>query len=111
LSFETDNYIIILRENALEIDLKEGIRAFLEYLFEEHKTVKRILGWVIGGLFPQDIFIDNIVRAFLSPEGEVIIKVRSRRGTKKVTIPELSPSQGTRLVNAINSLIGKKRKK
>lgn len=61
------------------------------------------------GLFPQDIPVKNILGATISPEGEVTIKVQSRRGTSKVLIPELTPEQGEKLVDEINSLIGNKK--
>lgn len=111
VAFETNQYAIVLTDEKLEIDLKEGPKAFLEYMVEEHKSLQKILGWAVKQLFPRDIYVENIERAYLSPEGEVIVEERTPEGIKTVKVPELTKEQGTVLVEAINRLLEEKKDK
>jgi len=110
VAFETKTYVIILSDEKLEIDLKSGARAFLEYMIEEHKSLERIFRWAADHLFPRDIYVENINRAYLSPEGEAMVEERTPRGIKTIKVPELTADQAKILVEAINKLVEEKRK-
>jgi len=109
VAFETKQYVIVLTEEKLEIDLKEGPKAFLEYMIEEHKSLNRILGWAFKHLFPKDIYVDDIERAYITPDGEVIVEERTPEGIKRIKVPELTKEQGELLVDAINRLLEERR--
>jgi len=111
VAFETKQFVIVLTDEKLEVDLKEGPKAFLEYMIEEHKSLERILGWALKHLFPRDIYVENIERAYLTPEGEVIVEERTPEGVKAIKIPELTKEQGEILVDAINKLLEEKKSK
>ncbi|RLF10134.1 MAG: hypothetical protein DRJ69_03540, partial [Thermoprotei archaeon] len=59
--------------------------------------------------FPRDIYVENIERAYLTPEGEVIVEERTPEGVKAIKIPELTKEQGEILVDAINKLLEEKK--
>ncbi len=109
VAFETKQYVIVLTDEKLEIDLKEGPKAFLEYMIEEHRSLQRILGWAMKHLFPKDVYVDDIERAYLTPEGEVVVEERTPEGIKAIKIPELTKEQGEILVDAIKKLLEEKK--
>ncbi|MEM2136735.1 MAG: hypothetical protein QXI93_02130 [Candidatus Methanomethylicia archaeon] len=109
VAFETNTYVIILSDEKLEIDLKSGAKAFLEYMIEEHKSLERVLGWALGHLFPRDIHVEDISRAYVSPEGVAIVEEKTPTGIKTVKVPELTEEQAKILVEAINKLLEEKK--
>ena len=109
VAIETNQYVIVLTDEKLEIDLKEGPKAFLEYMVEEHTSLKKILGWAVQHLFPRDLYVNDIQRAYISPEGEVIVEEKTPEGVKTVKVPELTGEQGRVLVETINRLIEEKK--
>ncbi len=109
VAFETKQYAIVLTDEKLEIDLKEGPKAFLEYMIEEHRSLQKILGWALNHLFPKDIYVEDIERAYITPEGEVVVEERTPEGVKAIKIPELTKEQGEILVDAIKKLLEEKK--
>ncbi|MEM0085373.1 MAG: hypothetical protein QXP50_08310, partial [Candidatus Methanomethylicia archaeon] len=97
-------------DEKLEIDLKSGAKAFLEYMIEEHKSLERIFRWAADHLFPRDIYIENINRAYLSPEKEAVIEEKTPTGIKTIKVPELTEDQAKILVEAVNKLLEERRK-
>lgn len=110
VAFETKTYLIILSDEKLEIDLKSGAKAFLEYMIEEHKSLKTVFGWAAEHLFPRDVYIENINRAYLSPEGEAVIEEKTPGGIKTIKVPELTLDQAKILIEAINKLLEERKK-
>jgi len=110
VAFETKTYIIILSDEKLEIDLKSGAKAFLEYMIEEHKSLERIFKWAADHLFPRDIYVENISRAYVSPEGEAIVEEKTPIGIKTIKVPELTEEQAKTLVEEINKLLAERGK-
>ena len=105
LSFESEEYIILLTEEKLEVDLKKGAKAFLEYLMEDHAGFSKVLSWFAKHLFPADFYLSDISRAYLSPEDEVLIERRTPEGIKLIKLPKLTREQSFLLVETINRLV------
>ncbi|HDO20211.1 MAG TPA: hypothetical protein ENG81_01630 [Candidatus Bathyarchaeota archaeon] len=110
MKFETEDYIIILSDDKLEVDLKRGARAYVEHLFEGSRFYN-VLKWFLSYIFPRDFYLDDIMDVHFSGLGELFIREKTPLGVKETKISGLSRVQAELLAKAIKSMIEKSKLK
>ena len=100
LVIDKPQFVVKLRENLLEVDLKEGAMKELEDILED-KPILRSLGFLFQTVIPLDIPLKDIDCVSADEKGQVKIVIPFRRD---IIIP-LDTKEAERLVNKLNELI------
>ena len=100
LVIDKPQFVVKLRENLLEVDLKEGAMKELEDILED-KPILRTLGFLFQTVIPLDIPLKDIDCVSADENGQVKIVIPFRRD---IIIP-LDTEEAKRLVNKLKELI------
>ena len=101
LKIDKPNFIVKLREETLEVDLKKGVKKELEDVVEAHPVLRDSLGILFQTIVPLDVALKDIESAEVDEKGQLKIKIPLRRD---ITIP-LEVNESQRLAEKMNELI------
>src|SRR5437867_9524507 len=97
LQIERPHFEVKLRSDALEVNLKEGVRREIEKLAEARPLLQETLGWIFQTIIPLNVRLWEIERAEVDAGGKVSLKIPHRRD---LHIP-LDHDDSQKLVNKV----------
>ncbi len=101
LKVDKPHFVVLLHEDTLELDLKEGARKELEDVVEAHPILRESLGLLFQTIIPLDIALKDVDSAEVDDKGQLKIIIPLRRD---ITIP-LDLNESKRLADKLNELI------
>ncbi len=101
MHFDKPDFEVKLHSDALEVNLKEGVRREIEKLAEARHALSSSIGWVFQTIIPLNVPLWQIDRVEAEPGGKVNLVIPRRRD---LHIP-LDPSEARRLTEKLNQLI------
>jgi ABC-type nitrate/sulfonate/bicarbonate transport system permease component len=97
-------HTIRLTNDKLAIDLNRGLLSHLESLVEGHESLKKTVGWILRFAYPEDVPLNRIIEAYVTPEGSAEIIRKTTFGSQRIRIPELSGDEARWLVEQVMSI-------
>jgi len=104
---ENPHFTVRLYENLLKIDLKGSFKNEVEEALENKPILKETFGGILSIFVPLHIRLSDIESVHVDETGKVKVELPLHRS---ITIP-LEREDGERLVDKLNQLITKERKK
>lgn len=101
LVIDKPRFVVKLRQNLLEVDLKEGAMKELEDVLEAKPVLRESLGVLLQTAIPLDVPLRDIDQVSTDRKGQVKIVIPYRTD---ILIP-LSREEAKRLVDKLNELI------
>jgi hypothetical protein len=101
LLIDRPHFEVKVHSDALELNLKEGVKKEIERLAEARPILQETLGWVFQTIIPLNVRLWEIERAEVDAGGRVSLVIPHRRD---LHIP-LDPADGRRLVDKLNQLM------
>ncbi len=101
MHFDKPDFEVKLHSDALEVNLKEGVRREIEKLAEARPALSSSIGWIFQTIIPLNVPLWQIDRVEAEPGGKVNLVIPQRRD---LHIP-LDPAEARRLTEKLNQLI------
>ena len=101
LQIDRPHFEVKLHSDALEVNLKEGVKHEIEKLAEARPILQETLGWMFQTIIPLNVRLWEIENVELDSNGKVNLRIPHRRD---LHIP-LDQADGRRLVDKLNELI------
>ncbi len=101
LRIEKPQFVVKLRKDLLEVDLKKGVRKEIEEVLEARPFIRESLGAMFQWMIPLDVPLYLITSVEADKKGTVKVVIPGR---KDATI-RLKPSEAKKLVDALEELI------
>ncbi len=101
LRIEKPQFVVKLRKDLLEVDLKKGVRKEIEDVLEARPFIRESLGAMFQWMIPLDVPLYLITSVEADKKGTVKVIIPGR---KDATI-RLKPSEAKKLVDALEELI------
>ena len=101
LVIDKPRFVVKLRQNLLEVDLKEGAMKELEDVLEAKPVLRESLGVLLQTAIPLDVPLRDIDQVSTNRKGQVKIVIPYRTD---ILIP-LGREEAKRLVDKLNELI------
>jgi hypothetical protein len=95
------HFTVMLHQDLLEVDLKEGVKKELEDVVEANPILRGSLGFLLQSVVPLDVPLKDIESVEQDEKGQVKIKIPHR---KDINIP-LESKESKKLIDKLNELI------
>lgn len=97
-------HTIRLTDSKLAVELNRGVLSHLESLVEGHGSLSRTIGWALRFAYPEDIPLNRILEAYVTPDGFAEVIRKTAIGNRRIRIPDLTGDEARRLVDQIASI-------
>ncbi|WP_455283905.1 hypothetical protein, partial [[Eubacterium] cellulosolvens] len=97
-------HTIRLTDSKLAVELNRGVLSHLESFVEGHGSLSRTIGWALRFAYPEDIPLNRILEAYVTPDGFAEVIRKTAIGNRRIRIPDLTGDEARRLVDQIASI-------
>ncbi len=97
-------HTIRLTDSKLAVELNRGVLSRLESLVEGHDSLRRTVGWALRFAYPEDIPLNRILEAYVTPDGSAEVLRKTALGNRRIRIPDLTGDEARRLVDQIAAM-------
>jgi len=97
-------HTIRLTDTKLAIELNRGVLSRLESLVEGHGSLSRTIGWALRFAYPEDIPLNRISEAYVTPDGFAEVVRKTALGNRRIRIPDLAGDEARRFVDHLAAI-------